>query len=625
MSSATFSVSVTKFDVGKFSSDFGYTVDPKVLASAANALADSPDTALDEVDLDLAAGLVDIPGSESDIPLCDIPIEISGAESDIPFRDIPIELREHPVITDMPLDIQGEDMLISVCASPVGGMETVSTEMYQSPCHKSNCSSPENSNVDSSQQEQPGSGQPLPWFQKKKEFDHMYASLGRNDNVYLIENLHMKEMLVCHLDLIQHQSGQIISRDKELKELRMEVLQLRQRLMRMERRVKDPEEQPANKPDPGGRSTPVLTPPKSDSKSKKRSLDRSDKLSKENTSKKRKVEEESSGKVVDFRENEEGETSRRRDRERRRESRNNLLTKTQENDSFAQPQSQGNKDSGERVSEEVKNTNHVMSEKEPVNDDLEPGDKASKKGAVQKTRTVDATQVNNVINVEQSGEDGDEMKNSHLEDKLIRRLPESVSVGDGDLLHSSYLYHVGCKNEYKSQEELSGVASLQRGVEVPRWRIIPEFEALPIKTKFVKSKEVPEWRHKPMHPAYTMEGTENIEDDTILKRHARHEHDEKRRKRWDIQRMRQAQQLEKLKASEARRSKKDKKGRETESLISYLPAPEEITHLMVSDTVPISAFGVPLPNLPQAPFSLPWLDGATGDEVSVPQKKSTRH
>lgn len=611
MSSATFSVSVTKFDVGKFSSDFGpYTVDRKVLVNAANALPDSPDVALDEVDLDLAAGLVDIPGSESDIPLCDIPIEISGSESDIPIRDIPIELRDHPIITDMPLDVQSEDMLISVCASPVGGMETVSTEMYPSPFQKSSCSSPENNSGDST-------GHPT------KDFDHMYA---RNDNVFLTENHQLKEMLLGQLDLIQHQSEEITSRDNELKELRLAYDQLQQRLMRMERRLKEPEDgaksnAAVNKGD--GRSTPVLTPPKSDSKIRKRSLDRSDKLSKENNNKKRRFEEESS-----VREIEEGETSRKRDREKRRESRNNLF-KTQENDTFAQPQ--GNKldrakDSGERVSEEINNINKVViSEKQPVNDDLEPGDKASNKGAVQKTRTVEASQVNNVIKEEQSVGEGDEVENNHLGEKFIRRLPESVSVGDSDLLHSSYLYHVGCKNEYQSQEELSGVASLQRGVEVPRWRIIPEFEALPNKTKFVKSKEVPEWRHKPMHPAYTMEGTENIEDDTILKRHARHEHDEKRRKRWDIQRMRQAQQLEKLKASEARRSKKDKKGRETESLVSYLPALEEITHLMVSDTVPISAFGVPLPSLPQAPFSLPWLDGASGDVVSAPQKKSAKH
>ena len=46
-----------------------------------------------------------------------------------------------------------------------------------------------------------------------------------------------------------------------------------------------------------------------------------------------------------------------------------------------------------------------------------------------------------------------------------------------------------------------------------------------------KKEEVPGWRLKPMSPSYIMEGTENIEDETILKRHQKPENDEKRRKR----------------------------------------------------------------------------------------------
>lgn len=609
MSSATFSV-VTKFDVGKFGSDF-YAVDPKALA--ASTLADSPDAALDEVDLDLAAGLVDIPGSESDIPL----------------RDIPIELRDHPIITDMPLEIESSDMLISVCDSPVGGMETVSSSSDMNQFQKSNCSSPEDSGVDPV-------GQPT-----TKEFDHMYASLARNDNGFLVENCQLREMLVSQLDLIQQQSDSIIARDKRLKELRVENEQLRQRLMRMERRIKEPEDGAKSNATNRGEdrsSTPVLTPPKSDSKSKKRSLDRSDKLGKDNNNKKRKVQisEESSAKSLESREigestQGEGETGKerlgKRDRGKRREKMKPLLnqgSQPTENETIALPpvnKLDRAKDSEEGASEDIIKQ-VVISEKEPVNDDLEPGDKAAKKGAVQKTRTPEATLVNNVIKEESSEPVDDQDENNHVEEKFERRVPGSVSIGDGDLLQSSYLYHVGCKNEYQTQEELSDVASLQRGVEVPRWRILPEFEALPNKTKFIKSKEVPEWRHKPMHPAYTMEGTENIEDDTILKRHARHEMDEKRRKRWDIQRMRQQQQFEKLKASEARRGRKEKKGRETSSPISLLPSLEDMTHLMVSDTVPISVFGVPLPNLPHAPFSLPWLDG---DVPSAPARRSGKH
>ena len=46
-----------------------------------------------------------------------------------------------------------------------------------------------------------------------------------------------------------------------------------------------------------------------------------------------------------------------------------------------------------------------------------------------------------------------------------------------------------------------------------------------------KAEVLPGWRLKPISPSYIMEGTENIEDETILKRHQKPETDEKRRKR----------------------------------------------------------------------------------------------
>jgi male-specific lethal 1 len=52
----------------------------------------------------------------------------------------------------------------------------------------------------------------------------------------------------------------------------------------------------------------------------------------------------------------------------------------------------------------------------------------------------------------------------------------------------------------------------------------------------------------PVSPSYAMEGTENIEDETMLRRHLKFELDEKKRKRWDIQRMREQRHIEKLRA-----------------------------------------------------------------------------
>ena len=50
--------------------------------------------------------------------------------------------------------------------------------------------------------------------------------------------------------------------------------------------------------------------------------------------------------------------------------------------------------------------------------------------------------------------------------------------------------------------------------------------------------EVPSWRIKPYTSCYTMEGTENLDDEIFNKRHVKLENDERRRKRWDVQRIR---------------------------------------------------------------------------------------
>lgn len=50
--------------------------------------------------------------------------------------------------------------------------------------------------------------------------------------------------------------------------------------------------------------------------------------------------------------------------------------------------------------------------------------------------------------------------------------------------------------------------------------------------------EVPSWRIKVYTSCYTMEGTENLDDEIYNKRHTKLETDEKRRKRWDVQRIR---------------------------------------------------------------------------------------
>lgn len=56
------------------------------------------------------------------------------------------------------------------------------------------------------------------------EFDHMYASLTEGTTVQKdgAEVKHLKELLLLHLDLIQQQSEQLVTKDKQLSALRQE-------------------------------------------------------------------------------------------------------------------------------------------------------------------------------------------------------------------------------------------------------------------------------------------------------------------------------------------------------------------------------------------------------------------
>lgn len=61
-------------------------------------------------------------------------------------------------------------------------------------------------------------------------------------------------------------------------------------------------------------------------------------------------------------------------------------------------------------------------------------------------------------------------------------------------------------------------------------------QSSPVETS--NSLEVPNWRVKVYTSCYTMEGTENLDDEIFNKRHLKLENDERRRKRWDVQRIR---------------------------------------------------------------------------------------
>lgn len=66
----------------------------------------------------------------------------------------------------------------------------------------------------------------------------------------------------------------------------------------------------------------------------------------------------------------------------------------------------------------------------------------------------------------------------------------------------------------------------------------------PVPSDNSASLEVPNWRVKVYTSCYTMEGTENLDDEIFNKRHLKLENDERRRKRWDVQRIRRVSAIE---------------------------------------------------------------------------------
>ncbi|XP_074601382.1 male-specific lethal 1 [Brevipalpus obovatus] len=130
--------------------------------------------------------------------------------------------------------------------------------------------------------------------------------------------------------------------------------------------------------------------------------------------------------------------------------------------------------------------------------------------------------------------------------------------------------------------------------------------------------EVPSWRINPVASSDSSSDIENLEDEIFLKRHSKFEIDERRRKRWDIQRLREQRQNEKLRTGRYQNAYYDKppfcKKEGNHDLVSFFPDPKEVKFIEVSGKLPVMAFGLPIPALPAAPFSLPWSDYEINDQ-----------
>ncbi|XP_067005140.2 male-specific lethal 1 homolog [Anabrus simplex] len=379
------------------------------------------------------------------------------------------------------------------------------------------------------------------------EFDHMYASLtdGATVQKESAEIKHLKELLLLHLDLIQQQSEQIVTKDKQISALRQENETLRQRLERMDRRVTLQKHREApevfmpslsdcvNPPtiSPQFSSGPVVLnaiPPLIDTESDAITipLDSFDSSSQNNVT------------VV---------------------SNNDTVLECQTATPTAWEISKRRRrdpESGSASSSRVGRRKRLSSWTSSVNSgDISHdgrnsiGKDLSEHRRVQKRVRTKAAPAK---------------KDSFLTTETLYYTP----VGDPDSMW--------CGDE----SELSG------------------------------HLEVPSWRYKVYTSCYSMEGTENLDDEVFNKRHQRLEIDERRRKRWDVQRIREQRQIERLKSREQAAMRKDSRHHDDEPLASLWPQVDDAQYLEVGDTIPVAAFGLPITKFTASEFSLPWLTSA---------------
>ncbi|XP_050302663.1 male-specific lethal 1 homolog [Anthonomus grandis grandis] len=148
-------------------------------------------------------------------------------------------------------------------------------------------------------------------------------------------------------------------------------------------------------------------------------------------------------------------------------------------------------------------------------------------------------------------------------------------------------------------------------VNIDNEEVVPEPDQDLVISSTTENLEVPRWRVKHYTSCYTMEGTENLDDEVYNKRHMRLEIDERRRKRWDVQRIREQRVIEKLKLRQERIASGSKGESDQDSMTSLWPQSDDVRFLDIAEELPVAAFGHPVPKIVPSNFSLPWLDNSS--------------
>lgn len=185
---------------------------------------------------------------------------------------------------------------------------------------------------------------------------------------------------------------------------------------------------------------------------------------------------------------------------------------------------------------------------------------------------------------------------------MTSHMCEDVSYDTHMRTEKLYLHGNSPDLPYKAVES-SASDRIQSHVQVPTWQVN---EIAAVRTGNSKSLKL-------AGSSSSSENNESIDDDVFAKRHMKHEVEERRRKRWDIQHMRAMQAHQNLEKKSRDREEARLKGKRSgckdedcKNIESFLPPPEDVMAVEVSDTVPVVAFGFPVPLFQEREFEIPW-------------------
>lgn len=143
------------------------------------------------------------------------------------------------------------------------------------------------------------------------------------------------------------------------------------------------------------------------------------------------------------------------------------------------------------------------------------------------------------------------------------------------------------------EEELMQVIekrqALEISLEVPSWRIVNEEEDdnLGKEAKAICEDEVRE--------------------ESYIKSHLKFETEERRRKKWDVQRIREQRTIQRLKMRQNKLKTGNGEVKASLCPASFYPSPNTIHFIHVTDELPVQAFGELIPSLTPLDFTLPWM------------------